>query len=225
MTSIKMFHRFTPLIFGIFFCSSTILGQWTDYGVWSSASISQKVSDNLDFSSEVQTRFDHEASRLSTTFTNLSLSKSLTSNWKLSSTLRLGVTRANDNAFEPLSRISFSVKHKRTLLTNLAASVRFRYQLKTDFKQAFRLSPALYYKVSKKLRLAFYTEFFVRQSLEGLFHSDSRYRFILKYKVSKRRWVSFGYQIEQQKNTPDPRTEHVFICSYDIEMKRRNGKK
>ena len=117
------------------------------------------------------------------------------------------------------------VKHKRTLLTNLAASVRFRYQLKTDFKQAFRLSPALYYKVSKKLRLAFYTEFFVRPSLEGLFHSDSRYRFILKYKVSKRRWVSFGYQIEQQKNTPDPRTEHVFICSYDIEMKRRNGKK
>ena len=217
--------RLALVFLAIFFFSTSTFGQWTDYGVWSGISISKNMSKNLEFSSEAQTRFDYDASRLGSAFADFALSRQLSPYWKLSSALRLGETRTAEYAFEPLRRISVSAKYKRPLFSNLSASLRFQYQQKTEFRQTFRLSPALYYKVSKKLRLAIYTELFFKPSQEGFYQSGYRYRFMAKHKPSKRRWVSFGYQIEQQINTTDPWTQHVFICSYDLELKGRNGKK
>lgn len=225
MTSINIMARLAMVFLAIFFSSSSTFGQWTDYGVWSGISISKNISDNLEFSSEAQTRLDYDASRLGAAFTNFTLSREISPYWKLSSAARLGVSRTNEYAVEPLRRISVSAKYKRPLFSNLSASLRFQYQLKTELRQTFRLSPALYYKVSKKLRFAFSTELFFKPSQEGFYQSGFRYRLMAKHKASKRRWVSFGYQIEQQINTTDPWTQHVFICSYDLELKGRNGKK
>jgi hypothetical protein len=225
MTSINSMVRLAIVFLSLFFSSTSIFGQWTDYGVWSSMSISKNISKTLEFTSEAQTRLDYDASRLGSAFTNFTLSREFSPYWKFSSALRLGASRTDEYALEPLRRITVSAKYKRPLISNLSASLRFLYQLKNDYRQTFRLSPALYYKVSKKLRLAIYSELFFKPSQEGFYQSDFRYRFMAKHKLSKRRWVSFGYQIEQQTNTPDPWTQHVFICSYDLELKRRNGKK
>jgi len=217
--------RLALVFLAIFFSTTSTFGQWADYGVWSGISVSKNISKNLEFSSEAQTRLDYDASRLGSAFANFALSRQLSPYWKLSSALRLGETRTAEYAFEPLRRISVSAKYKRPLFSNLSGSLRFLYQQKTEFRQTFRLSPALYYKVSKKLRLAIYTELFFKPSQEGFYQSGYRYRFMAKHKASKRRWISFGYQIEQQINTTDPWTQHVFICSYDLELKGRNGKK
>ena len=225
MTSIKIMARLAMVFLAIFFSSTPTFGQWTDYGVWTSMSISKNISKTLEFTSEAQTRLDYDASRLGSAFANFTLSRELSPYWKLSSALRLGETRTDEYAMEPLRRISVSAKYKRSLFSNISASLRFQYQLKTEIRQTFRLSPALYYKVTKKLRLAIYTELFFKPSQEGFYQSGFRYIFMAKYKASNRRWVSFGYQIEQQTNTTDPWSQHVFICSYDLELKRRNGKK
>ena len=217
--------RLAIVLLSLFFSSTSIFGQWTDYGVWSSMSISKNITNNLEFSSEAQTRLDYDASRLGSAFTNFTLSREFSPYWKLSSELRLGMSRTDEYALEPLRRITISAKYKRPLISNLSASLRFRYQLKSDYNQTLRLSPALYYKVSKKLRLAIYSELFFKPSQEGFYQSDFRYRFMAKHKVSKRRWVSFGYQIDQDKNTSDPWTQHVLIWSYDLELKKRKGKK
>ena len=217
--------RLAMVFLAIFFSSTPTFGQWTDYGVWSGISVSKNISNNLEFSSEAQTRLDYDASRLGSAFANFTLTRELSPYWKLSSAVRLGVLRTDEYAIEPLRRISLSAKYKRPIFSNVSASLRFQYQLKTEIRQTFRISPALYYKVSKKLRFAIYTELFFKPSQEGFYQSGFRYRFMSKHKASKRRWVSFGYQIEQQINTKDPWTQHVFICSYDLELKRRNGKK
>jgi hypothetical protein len=225
MISIKNVVRLATVIFYIFFFSPSIFGQWTDYGIWSSASISQNISNNLNLSSEAQARLDYDASRLGSAFTNFTLSRKLSSNWKLYSALRLGMSRTDEFALEPLSRISVSARYKYSLTSNLSSSIKVLYQINGDVRQTFRLKPALYYKVSKKLRFTIHTEFFFRPSQEGLYQTGSRLRFLMKQKVSKRRWVSFGYQIDQDKNTSDPWTQHVLIWSYDLELKKRKGKK
>jgi hypothetical protein len=217
--------RLAMVFLAIFFSSTSTFGQWTDYGVWTGISISKNISNNFEFTSEAQTRLDYDASRLGSAFANFTLARELSPYWKLSSAVRLGETRTDEYAMEPLRRISVSAKYKRSLFSNISASLRFQYQLKNKIKQTLRLSPALYYKVSKKLRLAIYSELFFKPSQEGFYQSGFRYRLMAKHKASKRRWVSFGYQIEQQINATDPWTQHVFICSYDLELKGRNGKK
>jgi hypothetical protein len=225
MMSIKTVARIAIVIFYFLCFSQSIFGQWTDYGIWSSASISKNISDHLDFSSETQARSDYGASRLESAFTNFTLSRKLSPSWKLYSALRLGMSRTDDFALEPFNRISVSARYKRPLTSNLSSSLKVLYQINTDVKQTFRLRPTVSYKVSKKLRFSMHSEFFFKPSQEGLYLTGSRVRFLVKHKVSKRRWISFGYQIDQDKNTSDPWTQHVLICSYDLELKRRIEKK
>ena len=107
MTSIKSMGRLAIVFLSILFSSTSIFGQWTDYGIWSSISISKNISNNLEFTSETQTRLDYDASRLGSAFTNFTLSREFSPYWKLSSELRLGVSRTDEYADEPLRRITY----------------------------------------------------------------------------------------------------------------------
>ena len=220
------FFTLVILLFG-----NDLNGQWTDYGLWSSASISQKISENFSYQAEAQARWDYDFSRLSSTFADVGISRTLpyfSEDIKVSTTLRLGMSRTDDFLWEPVRRISGSTRWKTELSENLAFYLRLQYQyvLKDDgFTQAMRLRTALRYKVSKDFRAAVYTELFSRQSDFDWYFSDFRARVVFSLKTSKRRWASFGYQVEQQKNRPDPWVEHRLICSYDIEIKARKVEK
>tara|TARA_B110000196_G_C20948851_1_gene568274 strand:+ start:59 stop:757 length:699 start_codon:yes stop_codon:yes gene_type:complete len=205
--------------------------QWTDYGLWSGAGISQDVFENFSYEVETQARWDYDFSRLGSAFVDFGISKDLASfapGIKVATSLRLGVSRADNFLWEPIRRLSGSARWKTDLSENLAFSCRLRYQssLKEEGSaRAMRLRGALHYKVSKKLKATFYTEVFTRRRDFEFYYSDFRARFILSVKTSKRRWASFGYQVEQQKNTPDPWAEHRLICTYDIELKGRKAEK
>jgi hypothetical protein len=220
------FFTLVILLFG-----NDLNGQWTDYGLWTSSSISQDISENLSYEGEAQARWDYDFSRLGSAFVDIGLSRSLpslTQDIKVSTTLRLGMSRTDDFLWEPVRRISGSTRWKTDISEKLALSCRIRYQyvLKDDgFDQAVRLRTALHCKASKDFRAAVYTELFSRQSDFDWYFSDFRARVVFSVKTSKRRWASFGYQVEQQKNRPDPWVEHRLICSYDIEIKARKVEK
>ena len=205
--------------------------QWTDYGLWSGAGISQDVFENFSYEVETQARWDYDFSRLGSAFTDVGISQDLSPfapDFKFSASLRLGMSRADNFMWEPIRRLSGSARWKTDLSENASVSCRLRYQSSfkdEGFANAVRLRGALHYKVSKKLKATVSTEVFTRQKDLGWYYSDFRARVVLSAKTSKRRWVSFGYQVEQQKNTADPWTEHRLICTYDIELKRWKGKK
>jgi hypothetical protein len=205
--------------------------QWTDYGLWSGAGISQDVFENFSYQVETQARWDYDFSRLGSAFADVGISQDLSPfapDFKVSGSLRLGMSRADNFMWEPIRRLSGSARWKTDLSENASVSCRLRYQSSfkdEGFANAVRLRGALHYKVSKKLKATVSTEVFTRQKDLGWYYSDFRARVVLSAKTSKRRWVSFGYQVEQQKNTADPWTEHRLICTYDIELKRRKGKK
>ena len=215
----------------IFVAVGNLHAQWTDYGLWSGAGISQDVFENFSYEVETQARWDYDFSRLGSAFADLGVSQDLSPfapDFKVAASLRLGMSRADNLMWEPIRRLSGSARWKTDLSENVSVSCRLRYQSSfkdEGFANAVRLRCALHGKFSKKLKATVSTEIFARQKDFGWYYSDFRARFVLSTKTSKRRWASFGYQVEQQKNTADPWTEHRLICTYDIELKGRKGKK
>ena len=51
--------------------------QWTDYGLWSGAGISQDVFENFSYEVETQARWDYDFSRLGSAFTDVGISQDL----------------------------------------------------------------------------------------------------------------------------------------------------
>ncbi|PCJ81622.1 MAG: hypothetical protein COA49_02635 [Bacteroidetes bacterium] len=224
------------LILGI--VSKTSLGQWSDYGVWSSVSCSQNLSDDLSYSASAATRVGYDFTRVESVFSNVSISRKLTpiaKGLKLDASIRLGMSKTSTYLWQPIRRLSASIKWKFDLSENMTFSSRVRYQTASKgllatpashhLRSAARFKTGLTYSVSKKLRLGLYTEFFSRPQNLGWYYSDHRMKLVVNVKTAKRRWASFGYQVEQQKNTPDPWTEHRIICGFDLEMKQRKAEK
>lgn len=205
--------------------------QWTDYGLWSGVGISQDVFENFSYEVETQARWDYDFSRLGSAFADFGVSQDLSPfapDFKVAASLRLGMSRADNFMWEPIRRLSGSARWKTDISENVSVSCRLRYQSSfkdKGFANAVRVRGALHGQVSKKLKAIFSTEVFARQNDFGWYYSDFRARIVLRTKTSKRRWASFGYQVEQQKNTADPWTEHRLICTFDIEIKGRKGKK
>jgi hypothetical protein len=227
-TAIIQRHLFALFIF---VAVDNLHAQWTDYGLWSGAGISQEVFENFSYEVETQARWDYDFSRLGSAFADVGASQDLSPfapGLKVATSLRLGMSRADNFMWEPIRRLSGSARWKTDLTENVAVSCRLRYQSsfkEAGFAQAVRLRGAIHCQASKKLKATVSTEVFTRQKDFGWYYSDFRVRFVISKKTSKRRWASFGYQVEQQKNTADPWTEHRLICTYDIELKGRKGKK
>lgn len=219
------------IVLFIFVAVDNLHAQWTDYGLWSGTGISQEVFENFSYELETQARWDYDFSRLGSAFADVGVSQDLSPfapGLKVATSLRLGMSRADNFMWEPIQRLSGSARWKTDLSENVAVSCRVRYQSsikEAGFAQAVRLRGAIHCQASKKLKATVSTEVFTRQKDFGWYYSDFRVRFVLSKKTSKRRWASFGYQVEQQKNTADPWTEHRLICTYDIELKGRKGKK
>ena len=227
------FFSFSLIVF-----SFESLGQWSDYGVWSSISCSQDLSDDFSFSANASMRAGYDFTRIESVFSNVSISKKLSpiaKGLKLDASLRLGMSKTSTYLWQPIRRLCASLKWKTDISENLTFSSRVRYQTAAkgilanpdsrELRSAARLKSGLTYYVSKKLRVGLYTEIFTRPQDLGWIYTDHRIKLVINVKTSKRRWASFGYQIEQQKNTPDPWTEHRVICGFDLEMKRRKAEK
>ncbi len=230
ITKTAIIQRHIFVLF-IFVAVNNLHAQWTDYGLWSGAGISQDIFENFSYEVETQARWDYDFSRLGSAFTDVGVSQDLSHaapGVMVAASLRLGMSRADNFMWEPIRRLSGSARWKTDLSENVAVSCRLRYQSsfkEAGFAQAVRLRGAIHCQASKKLKATVSTEVFTRQKDFGWYYSDFRVRFVLSKKTSKRRWASFGYQVEQQKNTADPWTEHRLICTYDIELKGRKGKK
>ena len=213
------------LLFSFMFSISEIKGQWSDFGVWTKVALSKEISDPLAFSTNFQTRLDYDASRLASSFINLALTRRLTPSLKFTIGLRLGQSRQKNFTWEPLRRLSTSLRFKTPLSESLAFSFRLRSTLTSELAPRLRLRPALNFKFSKKLRGAINFEAFYRPSGDGFYFSTARYRAELDFKISKRRWISVAYQLERDKNTFDPWTYHTIICGFDIELKSSKREK
>jgi len=211
-------------------CSFTTWGQWTDYRVWTSASVSSEVNKNNNVSIEFMARWDRDVTRLGTTFINTDFSHELVNNMEVIGSIRLGLSRTDEYSWESLRRVSAALRWKDGISDKWSTSIKLKAQtgykgismegFAIDFSEAVRLNPTLYYKASKRVRLSFSAEWFFRPVYSTYEWSDTRLRISMKKKIAKRRYLTLGYQIQQPRTGTDPWTEHTLICSFDLRKKK-----
>ena len=217
------------------FSSSVLNAQWVDYGVWASASISKKIIRKAVASADFAARFDRDFTRISSTFINVEIDREVAKGLNLSLAFRGGASMTNEYQLEPQRRIATKARYKKGLGKKASISIRIQYQsghrgVRTpgeglDFSKAARTKATFYYKVTKGYRLSLSGETFFRPLYDIYEFSDLRGRISVRKKLSKRKYLTIGYQVESKLDGPDPWVEHAIICNFSAQMKRRKSEK
>ena len=217
------------------FASAALNAQWVDHGAWTSASLSQKIMRKTVASADLAARFDRDFTRIGSTFINAEIDREVAKGLNLSLAFRGGASMTNEYQWEPQRRIATNARYKKGLGDKASISIRLQYQsghkgIRTpgeglDFSKAARTKLTYYHKLSKKYRLSVSGEAFFRPLYNTYEWSDIRGRISVRKKVAKRKYLTIGYQVESPRGGPDPWVEHVLICNFGLEKKRRKSDK
>ncbi len=230
-----MNYRIVLVLIATLIIGGAASSQWTDYGGWASASISQKVSKKTVVSASVAMRFDRDFTRLGSTFIDADLSREVLNDLDLVISFRAGASMDDQYLWEPQRRFSANARYKYSLGKKSALSLRAQYQTGhkgastpgegIEFSNAARTKLTYTYKVSKTYRLSFSTEAFYRPLSSFYEFSDLRGRISVRKRVAKRKYLTIGYQVETPRGGPDPWAEHAIICNLSLDKKLRKPEK
>jgi hypothetical protein len=217
------------LLAAILLSPSISLSQWTDYGAWASVSVNQKIAKKTYYNLDAAMRWDRDLTRLGSTFINADISRKLSDLFDATASIRLGASRTDEYLWESQKRVAAIIKFKMDLAGDFSFSLRAQGQTgfkgaltpDLDFSKATRTKATLYYKFSKDWRFSISGETFFRPVNDTYQWSDTRGRISARFKVSKRRYATFSYQLERPRLGNDPWTEHTIICNFAIQKKRR----
>ncbi len=219
--------RFFALTITFVFAQVSAIAQWTDYGLWTSASISQKVAKKTSASADFAARFDRDFSRLGTTFIETEVSQEVLDDVNLGVAIRVGGSQTDEYQWETRRRITFNAKYKTKVGETSSLAFRIQYQSGTkgkgpiDFSNAARFKASYTNRLTKEYRISFSSEVFFKPVYSCYEWSNTRARVSVRKKISKRKDVTFGYQLECPRSLSNSWVEHTFICNYSLEKKRR----
>ena len=209
--------------------------QWTDYGGWASATVSQKVAKKTIASLNAAMRWDRDFIRLGSTLIDTDISREILDDLDITASFRAGTSRTDEYQWELQQRFSANARYKVNLGENSSVSLRAQYQTGhkgprspsegIEFSNAARTKLTYSYKASKTYKMSLSTEAFFRPINTAYQWSDWRARISLRKKVAKRKYLTIGYQIESPRGGPDPWVEHAIICNFGLEKKRRKSEK
>ena len=223
--------RVCSLTIGLIFAQVSAVAQWADYGLWSSVSVSQKVAKKTSASLDFAARFNNNFSVLGTTFVDSEISREVLDDVNLGAAIRVGGSQTDEYHWESRLRLAFNAKYKTKVGGKSSLSFRLQYQSGTKgvgptvFSNATRFKVSCRHKVSKEFRLSLSSEVFFKPFYSSYEWSDTRVRISIRKKISKRRYVTFGYQLERPRFGPDPWSEHAIVCNFSLEKKRRKAGK
>ena len=227
--------RLCATVLLLLFAQGAAIAQWTDYGAWTSASISQKIARKTVASADFALRWDRDFTRLGSTFINTEISREVVDDLNILMAFRGGASMTDEFQWEPQRRGAITAKYKKGVGENSSVSIRLQGQTGhkgtrppgqgLEFSQAARTKLTYYHKLSKKYRLSVSGEAFFRPLYNTYEWSDIRGRLSVRKKVAKRKYLTIGYQVESPRGGPDPWVEHVLICNFGLEKKRRKSDK
>ncbi len=222
---IKINHFFFALV--ALLCSA-IQGQaqYHDFGTWTSIKLEQNLKGPYEVNFEPQWRTDQGGTRTSDFIFDLGGDWKVKKWLKLSATLRAGWQGQEDGFFSFRQRMAFDVKLDEGW-KDWKFDFRVRYQSGrvastesfVDFRRAFRSKMGVSRELSKKLSASASLEAFISTG-EGVHElSDMRYKLEVERKIKKRRYISLGYQFQNEVNTAYPRFEHVLLLNFKMGFK------
>ena len=85
--------RLCATVLLLLFAQGADLAQWTDYGAWTSVSLSQKIARKTVASADFALRWDRAFTRLGSTFLNTEISREVVDDLNISMAFRYGWRR------------------------------------------------------------------------------------------------------------------------------------
>ncbi|MDP4586911.1 MAG: DUF2490 domain-containing protein [Flavobacteriales bacterium] len=200
--------------------------QYHDFGTWTSVGLKQNLKGPFELGLEPQWRTDQGATRTADVIFDLGGTWKAKKWLSFSSTYRFGWQYQLDGFAEMRQRMAFDVKLDRDW-REIKFDFRVRYQSGRvastesfiDFRRAFRAKLGASRKVFKKTEASFACETFFAAGEGTNELTDTRFKFELERKIKKRRYVSMGYQFQNEWNTANPSFEHVLLLNFKMEFK------
>ena len=200
--------------------------QYHDFGTWSSIKLEQNMKGPYELSFEPQWRTDQGMSRSSDYIFDFGGDWKVKKWLKVGATLRVGWQQQEDGFFRFRQRMAFDLKLDEGW-RDWKFDFRVRYQSGrvasteslVDFRRAFRSKFSVSRDLTKKWSTSAAFEAFISTG-EGVNElTDTRYKLELERKIKKRRYISLGYQFQNELNTAYPIFEHVLLLSFKMGFK------
>lgn len=215
----------TSFIILTFFLTHFSFAQ-SEFNHWYSAGIKGEVVKKLDWSAELDFRFDTYG--LATFFPEVGLEYKLTDWLKSSVDYRFISSRNSVGNFNPSNRINLNLTAKEKLMKRFYGSLRLRYQFgfntrneeyDSEFDQAIRVKPKFEYDLKNfPLTPSVGTEFFFNTAGGDIF-SKMRSEFGFEYEGLGDHSIGIKYMWEYKPHSSWFKHRHIIALSYSYELK------
>lgn len=223
MKSLKSF-----LILAALFCGGSLFAQHSVSGVWLQLGVDRELTDRLDLKGGLQVRTLGSFIRYQTSFFDLGLDYKIAEGVDAEVNYRLGYRQDVAGNFDLRQRFNFDLSYEYDF-GKPELSMRLRYQAARRGVAAFEeripeLREAFRYRIKGSTEIVddfdvdLSYEWFMSRDERGFDWSDWRLRVEFKRKINKRQDLTFGYLLQRQVLTADPRTEHVITLGYSFEL-------
>lgn len=223
MKSLKSF-----LVLAAFIWGGNLIAQHSVSGVWLQAGAKKKLSDRFDLKGGLQVRTLGSFIRYQTSFFDLGLDYEIRDGLEAEVNYRLGYRQDVDGAFDLRQRFNFDLSYEYDF-GKPELSMRLRYQAARrgvaafeeripELREAFRWRIKGSTEIVDDIDADLSYEWFVSRDETGFDWSDWRLSVEFKRKINKRQDFTFGYLLQRQVLTADPRTEHVVTLGYSLKL-------
>lgn len=202
--------------------------QVRDAGLWMDVNNKFDVGKGLDANIDPEIRMDENITRLNSFISDFGLTKKISPYFSAQAEYRIGAKR-EETWYNLRHRIALRLTAKKDV-GNFTLSLAGRYQLAThnagtsddlDLRNTRRLKATVKYGGIKKWDIASSFEGF--NETEYTLLSDWRWQINLERKISKKKSVTFGYQIQKEISSQD--MDFIFLLSYKYEWDKKKKKK
>lgn len=218
MTSLKRLFFVLTLLTQV----PAVAQYYKDAGAWLGASVSYPLSKKLELGIAPECRLDENMSRVRGLFADVGGKYKLTDFLSVVAEYRGGIRRSNE-LYTGRHRLSIGLALKydwhdftfTSLTRNQVAPSLASGDGDVDVQSTIRQRLSVKYKGLKKIDLSYSYEWF----LDGYTRSFTNWRTVLSadYKLSKRKLISVGYMIQQDRSSGD--LDFVLQASYKWELK------
>jgi hypothetical protein len=223
------FHRLL-LVFCFLGAGCSAIAQFEkDAGAWLGISASYPISKKLDLSVAPECRLDDNMRRIRGLFSDVGAKYKVNDFISVNVEYRGGIRRSNEfYMYRQRTSVGLMLKYEwndltffsttRNQWTPAAADGDGDIDLGTTFRQKVGVK----YKGLKKIELAYSFEWFFEPVAFKPVYSDWRTQLNVEYKLSKRKYFSLGYLVQQNAQNGD--MDFVLQASYQVELKRSKKK-
>lgn len=223
--------RLSSIFIFLLFLGNCAIAQYRDAGAWTSFSTEYKLRKTTELAISPEVRFYDNYSRISNAFVDFGVQEKVNNFLQFSVTYRAGYRDPLEvEIWRQRIQTGFALKHE---VNDWSFGLNSRFQWAfvaeddndPDFVTTWRNKASVKYSGFKKWELTGTFEVFHAQGETSTLNwTDWRSTVQAEYKISKRKFLSFGYLVQRNLTSRIPEEDYVLLLSYKYMLKKKKSK-